>query len=53
MNCYMLYPPEGDSVKVWGVTFAGYDQDQYTVILTAETGEIEGIWHDTPASGNG
>ena len=40
-------------VKVWCVSFFGYGQDGYTVLLDAATGQVEGIWHDSPASGNG
>lgn len=55
-DCFMRYPEEGEPVKVWGVSYAGYGedrQDMYTVILNADTGELEAIYHDMPAVGNG
>ena len=38
--------------RAWSITLYG-DLDQYAAILYAETGEVYGMWHDTPASGNG
>lgn len=56
VNCNMNYSLHNAPVKVWGVTFFGYGpegMDNYTVILNARTGEVEAIYHDSPASGNG
>lgn len=46
----------GEDTRQWCVTYWGYGEDKtdlYTVILDAQTGALEEIVHDSPASGNG
>lgn len=49
---YMVQTPDGSWIRVWNIVYAD-STDMYNVHVNAQTGEIENIWHDTPAFGNG
>lgn len=44
--------PDGSWVRVWSIVYTDVT-DVFTVQGNAETGEIEKIWHDSAAFGNG
>lgn len=48
---YMAQTPDGSWIRVWAIAYVN-NMDMYTVRVNTETGEIEGIWHDSPAFGN-
>ena len=43
---------DGTWMRVWNIVYTD-DMDVFTVHVNAETGEIENIWHESPAFGNG
>lgn len=49
---YMVQIPDGTWIRVWNIVYTN-NMDIFTVHVNTETGEIENIWHDSPAFGNG
>ena len=49
---YMVQLSDGTWIRVWNIVFTN-NMDFFTVHVNTETGEIENIWHDSPAFGNG
>ena len=49
---YMVQLPDGTWVRVWNIVYTN-NMDIFTVHVNTETGEIENLWHDSPAFGNG
>lgn len=49
---YMVQLSDGAWIRVWNIVYTN-GMDIFTVHVNTETGEIENIWHDSPAFGNG
>lgn len=49
---YMVQISDGTWIRVWNIVYTN-NMDIFTVHVNTETGEIENIWHDSPAFGNG
>lgn len=49
---YLVQLADGSWARVWNIVYTD-NVDIFTVQVHAETGEIESIWHDSPAFGNG
>lgn len=48
----MVQLADGTWIRVWNIVYTN-NMDIFTVHVNTETGEIENIWHDSPAFGNG
>lgn len=49
---YTVQLSDGTWIRVWNIVYI-HNMDIFTVHVNSETGEIENIWHDSPAFGNG
>ena len=49
---YMVQISDGTWIRVWNIVYTN-NMDIFIVHVNTETGEIENIWHDSPAFGNG
>lgn len=49
---YMVQISDGTWIRVWNIVYTN-NMGILTVHVNTETGEIENIWHDSPAFGNG
>lgn len=49
---HMIQRSDGTWVRTWNIVYTN-DMDIFTVHINAESGEVENIWHDSPAFGNG
>lgn len=49
---YLVQLDDGSWARVWSIVYTN-NADIFTVQVHAETGEIENIWHDSPAFSNG
>lgn len=49
---YLVQQSEGSYARVWNIVYTN-STDIFTIHVHAETGEIENIWHDSPAFSHG
>lgn len=49
---YLIQQPDGSLMRVWNIVYTN-NMDIFTIHVNTETREIENIWHDNPAFGNG
>lgn len=49
---YMAKAADGSWLRVWNIVYTN-NMDVFTVHINSVTGEIEGLWHDSPAFSNG
>lgn len=49
---YMVQLSDGTWIRVWNIVYTN-NMDIFCVHINTETGEVENIWHDSPAFGNG
>lgn len=49
---YMAKAADGGWLRVWNIVYTN-NMDVFTVRINSETGEVEGLWHDSPAFSNG
>lgn len=49
---YLVQLADESWARIWSIVYTD-NVDIFTVEVHAETGEIENIWHDSPAFGNG
>ena len=49
---YMVQISDGTWIRIWNIVYTN-NMDIFIVHVNTETGEIENIWHDSPAFGNG